>query len=519
MELVGLGLVLVLALLLRTGQLSGLIPDFLDVDEMRTVNTSLSMIQNRTIDPLYTYYPSFGFYLNAAWYLLWGLATHGPAGALSWLDSLNDRSPELILLSRYLSLIAGLVSVTLMHFLARLYLGPRGGLLAALLLCLNSQHIAASQNAKVDIIALMMAGLAYVLMVKVVRSGKLRWYLLCAVSAALVFTTKFNYFTCFTFCLAHIGRSAHEGLNFWQTIWHKRMIAACLVLAAVLFASSPYWFFNLSENLKMFGWIYHTSTFSSFYHFSDHVWYLDRYFYNCTIIFPFIYGIIPYLAIWFGTIWFIREYRWHDLVIWPNLVGWAYMFSSQSGGSFPYYHYLNMMPVAIFILAFLPVKLAGSSKSWQRWAAVVLGLILIGSSASRVDNYHTWLFGNYDKAGPWMQQHIPADARVLLGSVYIPGDSLGLTSVETVWPQDFDEELLAEKDAEYIVLDMRAFAGFRKLYRKLDIDERVDSMLDGTHPRYRVIKTFETDFSESRYFTGLDPEHEVKMVVLKRKDN
>ena len=579
LELFGLLAVLSLALCLRLQHLETLLPWFIFEDETRTTGVSLHLIQNRTLDPGHSFYPAAAFYVNAVAFMLWSaigllgeILRQGPRVISEYFSHWSSADPVMIMLSRWVSLAFGMGSLVFTHLLARLYLPWRWALLATLLMAVNSMHLSMSALAKVDAINLFWICAGYYTMLKYLRTRERRWIMLSAALAGFSVVTKNNYqlgvglvvFTAIVLVRENGGIPAMLKAqlavlaSLSGSVFSRRRLRliiqsrdfdlwiGVLIMAAAAFIASPYTFLRFKETMLNVGWLYAQAEIISTYHTDPGRWWLDRYFYLVSVVFPFIFGL-PFFCVFLAAlVHHVKKHALREPFIYFNLIWFAYAFASQSGGpsggSYPYYLYLNLVPLVIIIVVEGLFDLTRSAKKSARTAGVILALCLLALSLARVDSFKTMFYGEYDKLGPWLAKELKAGERALIISVYNPGSALGQEKilfswpgrglgagaslvfddprdrVLSVWPHSLkigEHDLFELFDPDYVVVDTWLMGGFKKFYRRHWAAPLVESL---TADRgYREIKRFPARYFGRAYFAAIDPEHEVDLIVLKKK--
>jgi len=525
LELLGLMAVLVIAALARLQHFGSLLPWFLFEDELRTTTVAIHLLRDRTLDPQYSLYPGVPFYINAAVCYLWAAAGMGSEIIARGLSAPLDRfagatgaEPEFIYLSRWVSLLFGLGTIAVSHLLFRMFLSWRWALFATLLLGLNTMHIYMSWVAKVDSINAFWFSCGFLTGLVYYRRGGTPWIALTAAFAALSVMTKNNYqlWIGIFFLLAF---RLWRGRRFTDLLKHKDLWAAAAVLAGVSLLSSPYTFVHIEQTAKVAGWLYRHAEIISTYHTDPHVWWLDRYFYLLSVVFPFCLGLPLFWVSVGGTAFHIRKYAMKDPFIAYNLIWYVYIVASGSGGpaggSFPYYLFLAVLPLFMLMAADGLSGLASAGLRPLKVCAYLLcGLVLVWSLL-KTDSYYAVFMQSHDDAGPWIQENIGAHERVLLVSVYEPAPALGVRHIKSVWPHEFDKKMLADYDPDVIVIDAWLVAGFRKVYRELWVAPWIDSLVRGDHG-HEVIKTIRPDYFMRPFYAALDPEHDVELIFLRK---
>ncbi len=526
-EVLGLLAVLVLALAVRMRYLDTMLPWFLFEDEFRTTGVTIHLLKNRTLDPQHSFYPALGFYINAVFYYLWAAAgalgliiQRGPAAVLDIFHGIAPTDPAAIMLSRWVSVVFGLASIVMSHLIARLFMSWRWALLCTLLVALNSMHVYMSILAKVDTMNLSWFLAGYYVAHRYIDHPVWKWLVPVAVFAALATVTKNNFQLIFGLALVSIGLSWQKTGSLLRAFVHPHVILSFLLLFVVMFLGSPYSFIRIEQTLTNAGWLYAQSELISFYHTDPHAWWLDRYYYLFSIVFPFTLGLPLFWTSVFGMIHFVRKFALLNPFVPYAAVWFVYVFAAGSGGpaggSYPYYLYFLALPAMVIAAVYALRDLTKSGRLALRLAGFALLAVIVLTTVLRVDAFRAMYLEPYDEIGPWMRDNIDPRERVLMLSVHKPGPALGLPDFQAVWPHLFTEELIAEYDPDVLVVDAWAVAGFRKVYRDLWVAPLVDEYIDGTR-KFAVVKRVKSRYMNRGYYVWLDPEHDSEIIVLQRK--
>jgi len=580
-ELMGLAALMTVALLLRLEHLETLFPWFLFLDETRTTGVSLFLLRNSTLDTSFTFYPAFGFYIHAAGQLAHAFTTNlgavtGDGGETlrSVISGISAEAPETIIVSRCISLVFAMGALVFTHLLARQYLGWKWALVCTLFLALNSMHISISTLAKVDAINLFWICAAYYTGVKYWRGGRsLKWLVAAGVFTGLVVVTKYNYQLCLFVGLLTV-LNALEEKGSWRRLavdtlgfplrWIKGKLGGegpvlrdaeahlwifVVLIFAASFIGSPYSYIHARETLVSLGWIYKHGEIISTYHSDPHVWWLDRFYYLITIVLPFIFGLPLFWIMAGALVHHVRKYALIDPFIMFNFIWFIYFLGSQSGGdiggSFPYYLFLNIVPLGILIALDALKDLCRSDRPALRVAGVALFLVVLVTGVLRADSYRSVFYEGHERLGAYLEKRAGDDDHMLLVSVYKPRDALGKMHKLSIWPHQVKRPGEAKCDImesgadniymdrsipgagsglcgsfayrpEILVVDNWLLAGFRKVYRDMWVAPYWDRFLE-EEKGYRVIKRIRPDYFNRAYYAGLDPEHDVEIVVLEKK--
>lgn len=581
-EIMGLAVIMIIALLLRLQHFSTLLPWFHYLDETRTTGVSLFLLRNGTMDTSFTFYPALAFYVHAMGFFLWTVFSHlgefisqGGEAIAMVIQDMSAESRQAILLSRGISLVFAMGSVLFVHLLARQYLGWRWALACTLLFALNSMHISISTLAKVDAVNIFWICAAYYTAVKYWRGQRrLSWLVAASVFTGLTVVTKYNYQLClFVGLLAFLNALEDKG-SFYRVLsdtlifplaWIKGLARGrrpsvnraeghiwifLLVVFAAAFIGSPYSFIHARETLVSLGWIYKHGEIISTYHSDPHVWWLDRFYYLITIVLPFIFGLALFGIIVGSFINHARKYALADPFIMLNFIWFIYFLGSQSGGSiggsFPYYLFLNIVPLGILIAVDGIRDLCMSKRRLLRAAGILLFLVILATSVLRTNSYWSMFYEGYNKLGAWSEEHAGDDDNMLLLSVFKPRKALGDMKKLSVWPHEVTRPEEVECDIieikedtvyinqafpgagaglcrtapyrpELLIIDGWLMAGFRKVYRDTWVAPYWDTFIREQRG-YELVLRIRPDYFNRSYYAGLDPEHDVEILVLKKRN-
>lgn len=517
--------VLVLALALRLAHLDTLLPWFTYEDETRITSVSLQLLRDWTIDPKHSFYPALPFYLNAIVYWLWSapgllgpILSEGPSAVAGFFSQFADDDPSIIMLSRWVSLAFGMGAIVFAHLLFRQYLKWRWALFATLLVGINTVAIAMSDVAKTDSLYLFWFAAGYYFTAKYFYRGGYGWLLAACACAGFGTVTKNNYQAVISLAVMFLVRNLRGGGRPRDLIKNPELWLLLAAIPAFAFIGSPYSFIRFKETLVTAGWLYAQSEIISTYHTDPHVWWLDRYSYLASVVLPFVIGLPVFWLAAAGAVNNFRKRALSDPLVSYNLIWYLYIFGSGSGGpaggAFPYYLFLIVVPLALFVAVEMASDLAAAAGRGRRALGYGVAVILLVTSLCRLFAYHDLFFAPYDQLGPQLRGL--SGRRTLMVSVYKPGPALAGLDVKSVWPHEFNEELVRAYDPDVLVIDDWVVAGFRKVYRDQPVAPLVDSFLDG-RAGYDTILKLPAEYFGRAYYAALDPEHDVALTVLRRR--
>ena len=483
---------------------------------------SLRVLREKTLEPEFYLYTDFPAYFNAVLYA--GIFAKEHAREILSRRSLgpivtaarefDTGSWQSLRLERRVSFILGLLCMLGMWLAARIIMDEGFALLAALLYGLSPLAVSFSHLGKNDIFMECAEIFSLYFMFQIIKSGRLRDYLLAAFFAALCFDSKINFAPSIALGFATLVRASAEKQTLKQWVTDRRFLLAAAAGAASMLLFSPYYFINFEKSLQMIGWLYFSSGFNSYNHIDPHHWWLDKYFYSSFILPNYLLGAPVFLAALAGFAHRslkIEFNAWFMVV--ANTVGFIYIFSSSNAGSFPLYLFLNVIPYLILLAAGAAYRLW--QKGWKKSAGAVAAILVI-SSAVQAQNYYAVNFKAFDVAGPELAARIPAHSRVLGFSVYTPGPALSQTDYRRGWPQNLERKAVEDFNPDYILVYKSDFSGFEKFYREtMPINERYHELMSGKWGWHEV-KSWKISYPGDFLYQWLDPEFMIELVLLEK---
>ncbi len=199
--------VFILACIIGLGlwlRLSGLdygLPLFMQEDESIYFHKAMQFGYG-DFNPDYFKKPSFFLYFYFAFYYLFNLLN----GALAWADfeTLFWQDPsQVVFLGRAVTLCFAMGSVGLTYLIGKRVFSTFVGLAAAFLLAIHTTHVSYSPIVISDIPSVFFILLSTLCALNVYHHGRLKDYLLCGLSLALVFSFKYNVFASVVLIAAH----------------------------------------------------------------------------------------------------------------------------------------------------------------------------------------------------------------------------------------------------------------------------------------------------------------------------
>jgi len=229
--------VLALAALLRLDGIGFGLPSLNDPDEPLFMMLAFDMLDRGSLDPHWFGHPgTITLYSLAA--VMVAVASAGLAsGAFANLDAFASAvyaDPGLVILpARVMIAACGVLCVGLTYVIGKRLWGRSAGLVAALVLAVNSVHITWSQIIRTDIQASVFMLLCVLAAMNIARRGLIRDYILAGVFAGLACATKWPAALIGLSAMAAAAPAALRG------DWRKALLVPLAAGAALLIAS-PY---------------------------------------------------------------------------------------------------------------------------------------------------------------------------------------------------------------------------------------------------------------------------------------
>jgi len=236
-------LVLTLALLLRLYQIGFGLPGLYDPDEPLFMVKAASLLTERTLNPHWFGHPgSTTIYLTAliqALVFLAGWASGRFATVTDFVQA-GYADPSIVFVPvRVAMAMFGTLCVGLTYALGKKLYGKSAGLLAALLLALNSLHIAWSQVVRTDVMASAFMLAALVVATRLSETGSRKHAIWAGLLTGFAVATKWPGISIFA---GLVGAAAYHSVTTGSGWRGAARLASVLAIAsiAVLFIASPF---------------------------------------------------------------------------------------------------------------------------------------------------------------------------------------------------------------------------------------------------------------------------------------
>jgi hypothetical protein len=391
-----------------------------------------------------------------------------------------------ILIGRLITVFFGVMSVYILYLLGRELHNEELGLISSTILAITPLHVIHSHFLTTDVPVTFWILTSLLFSVKILNSGKTRWYILAGVTAGLGVSTKYNAgLIVFPILIAHIlnRRNAQKTISILK---EKNILLSFSLIIATLFVTSPYILLDFSEfkrdiiliniylntiNPEWFdtgiGWIYHLK--ESLYHgfglfllslsflgIGESLWKRRT---ESMLILSFI---IPYLF-WVGN-WQVRFARF-------------------------------ILPLVPFLIIFSVIGLFFLwSKSRALGVLVFLGIFVYTTTLTVSYNRTFATEDPRDHASSWINDNVP------------PGSIIGLPSTFQYFTPPIDlsrfnliftrkVSVLKEIEADYYItsdLEYRVYIKTKKTIEKYPSDSIFLNYLFNSTD-YRTVKTFKKD--------------------------
>jgi len=221
---VSLGLVFAMALLVRLTGTSFALPT-VSFDESHILDRVWIMAENNDLNPHRFNWPSLHFYID--FIILKSLRFFG----------CMERE-TFFLACRIFEATVGALTIPVVYDIGRNIFNKYCGLLSAIFLAVYPDHVLYSHIAKVDAVVTFFIMLTFMISIYIVKTGKLRYYVLAAVCAGLATSVKYNgAFAVFLPAIAHFLYCEREELGMYSPK-HLAVLIGIPLLA--FFITTPY---------------------------------------------------------------------------------------------------------------------------------------------------------------------------------------------------------------------------------------------------------------------------------------
>ncbi len=431
----GLGLVIVLALVLRAVGLTWGFPHSLNVDEAHVIFLVSQLVQRfqttGSLDPQASSYGALPLYALA---LASGLAEQALAWLKSFLDVPFDTAPMLYV-GRLLSVLASTATVVLTAMLGWRLFGRGTALLSALLLAITLLPVREAHFATVDSMLVAWMGLALWLGVGIARRGAWRDYVATGVALALAMATKIGAVVLLApILVAHaaaVWTPPRQLTRHWVRLLTLGVVAVVLWLVLNPYAVlDPAGYFDLDRNdsvrtqsLVVRGDlpVLYTLQFEG----------TPPYLYVLTNWLPWGMGvpleIVALVGVGYSAWRLVRHHKTtgpptaHAAPAWfadAYVLAWLLANVAVAGGAYAKFirYALPLVPVLCLLAGRLLANLWARAGASRRWAVgALIGAVVVTTLA-----YTAGYVGIYLQrdtrltAAAWIREHIPAQATVLV---------------------------------------------------------------------------------------------------------
>jgi 4-amino-4-deoxy-L-arabinose transferase-like glycosyltransferase len=235
-----------LGLTLRIWSIRFGLPYLYNSDEPVPVIIALRVIQTGNLDPQFFNWPSLLMYLNATvyygyfilgkWAGMFTSPADFPPPDIEAMAVGRAAMPEVWMLGRGISAIAGTLSVICVYMMARqMRQGRWTAWLAALIMAVDPINIRNSQLIRPDTLAVLFLLLTALFALKIADAPRLEYYLLGGVAAGLAAASKYNA------GLGFVALLAAHWYHFRTRAFFQRSILAAILAALIAFACAmPY---------------------------------------------------------------------------------------------------------------------------------------------------------------------------------------------------------------------------------------------------------------------------------------
>ncbi len=498
-----LGLVVLIALLVRIWGLCADLPYIYHPDEPVAIEISLRMFKTGDMNPHFFHWPSLLFYVNFLAYIPYYLfgklvgVFQTPESILAPVQVLLGVTyapmPTLVLVGRCVSLCFGIGLAVLAYLIGkRLTTRAWVGLLAAALVAVSSTAIWHSRWIAPDTMATFFVLGSVYASLRLYQEGRTRDYALAAVCVGLAASSKYNaVLTMLPLLTAHVLRHGRQSLK------ERNLYIALFVAALVFLHTMPFALLDFRE-------FYSGLVFDSQHYSTGHAgwegdaarWYLE-YLLNTT-------GPILPLAL-LGIVWGIasrsREVAivsTFPVVYLPFICSFVVRFDRIL---------LPALPL-LFILAAVALfqlhgRLARSTSRVIRYislatlGALALAAVVLMSARSVQNNLQLNTVDSRETARVWIAENLPPGAKIAIES-YAPFVDPERFAVQGfVWLIDHTPDWYIEQGFEFLVAAQGTFGRF---YAEPEKYAAEIAQYDALSDRFELVRLFTDGGYEVRVY-------------------
>jgi len=191
---VGIGLLIIIAAILRTWGLTFGLPYRYHIDETFYVAGALKMASGFDL-PITTHGPNLFYMVLLGEYGIYYVFTRftGIVSSAAAFEQLYRSDPTVfVLLARLTSAISGALTLVPTYLIGKKIHGKGVGIGSAVILGLSFQHIRESHYGTPDVFVGLLVTLCLLFCIALIENGKMRYYVLCGIMAGLATGTKFT---------------------------------------------------------------------------------------------------------------------------------------------------------------------------------------------------------------------------------------------------------------------------------------------------------------------------------------
>jgi len=422
-----IGIILLLAVLIRSYQLDFGKPHLYHPDEIKLVAQAGRLLDTKFMDKD-TYfginvYPPFYTYMLAVAigvYAAIGLVT-GRFDSLSDVSAVYSADPfQFFMVSRILVLLLGAATVLFVFLIGKRLYSKNVGLISAALLAVNFLHVRHSHFGTVDVPAAFFGILTIYFCVLMYQKGKMIYYALAAAVMAVAVAVKFSMpLLLFPFIIAHFAR--YEPKNWFKEIFSKKIWVAAFVGLLVFLIACPLIWLDFDET---WGGIMGTKKFEKVGKIGSgggllSYWTGDQapgfgVFYPNSI--PETCGLAFTIFIVIGMLYLVYRHKTRELLLLAFILPTYWLFEDSSIKAMR-----HLVPLAPFFalcagIALQKMFFTKRFKLYIKLVGVALLLWMLIWNFKTSINYHTQL-AKMDPRTPaltWIQANLPVDSKIIV---------------------------------------------------------------------------------------------------------
>jgi 4-amino-4-deoxy-L-arabinose transferase-like glycosyltransferase len=502
-ELILLGVILLIALVVRIWGISHDLPYIYHPDEPGYVNISQTIFKTGDLNPHFFNYPSLFFYINSFAYIpyyLFGklLGVFASPSSILAPTSLamgvtKSPMPTAVLFGRIITIAFGIGGIGL-TFLIGKQLTSRAsiGLVAALLMAISPSNVIHSRFVTPDTFVVFFAAASFLATILVYQQGKTWHYIVAGLCIGFTASSKYNgALIVLPLLVAHFLRHGKKAMKEWN------IYLALFFCGLGFVASTPFALIDFSEFLADLRFeSQHYSTGHAGMEGNTLEWYLSYMWQTAGII--YILGALEILR---------GAYRRSRKLILLSVFPLAYFifissFMVRNDRTFlPLTPFLFLLAASFFVHLLRRIK-TFQSKALRRFSSLAIACLLIvglisPTSKTIANGIRITTVDSRETARVWISDNLPSGARIAIESYspFVDPSRFSIQGFERLI--EHGPEWYVEQDFDYLVFSQGMYGRFYREPERYSIEI---SQYETLFRRFHLMKFFTDGGYEVRIY-------------------